>query len=73
MTTTQRDDAWLQSATPEAIDAAHEAGELADILGTSRFPSKGQLTPEHLGKMTQAEIAEAYAAGRLDNVTGKQR
>lgn len=66
----QRDAAWLNSATPEQVAAAHAAGELAALLGGTvpDIPAEGQLTDEHLRQMTPEQITAAHAAGRLTDV-----
>lgn len=66
----QRDETWLKTATPEQIVNAQDAGELDDLTGRSRYPSTGQLQPEHLGKMSADEIRQAYQSGRLTHVLG---
>jgi hypothetical protein len=68
--TVQRDEAWLKQASPEQIVKAQQAGELDDLTGRSRYPSTGQLTAEHLGRMDTREIRQAYKAGRLADVLG---
>ncbi|MFI9846509.1 hypothetical protein ACIHFD_56470 [Nonomuraea sp. NPDC051941] len=68
--TIQRDKQWLRNATPEQIVAAQDAGELDDLTGRSRYPSRGQLTPEHLGRMNRDEIRQAHREGRLADVLG---
>lgn len=64
----QRDEQWLKHASPEQIVAAQDAGELDDLTGRSRYPSTGQLQPEHLGKMSADEIRQAHQDGRLTHL-----
>lgn len=70
MTKQQYTEADLKRMTPEQIVAAEEAGQCDDLLGRSRYPSTGQLTPEHLGRMTAEEIRQANSEGRLSHVLG---
>lgn len=67
---TQRTEEWLKRATPDQIVKAQDAGELDDLTGRSRYPSTGQLTPEHLGQMSPDEIRKAHTEGRLTHVLG---
>ncbi|WP_162795704.1 hypothetical protein [Nonomuraea lactucae] len=56
--------------SPEAIVAAEQAGHLDDLLGRSRYPSRGQLTAEHVGQMKRDEVRKAYRDGRLTELLG---
>jgi len=40
----QKPESWLESATPEQIDNAFEAGELDDIMGIPRNQAGNRLT-----------------------------
>ncbi|MBD2897249.1 hypothetical protein amrb99_62080 [Actinomadura sp. RB99] len=77
----QRDEAWLVAATPAQITAAYTAGELAELLAAPPAPDAedatggavpdGQVTVGALATMQPDEVAEAYAAGRLDHALGR--
>jgi hypothetical protein len=69
--TKQYTEAEIKTMSPEQIVAADDAGQLDDLLGRSRYPSTGQLTPEHLGRMTPDEIRQANSEGRLAHILGK--
>lgn len=65
----QRDQEWLQSATPDQISQARAAGELAELLGAPipvrLLDNSAQLTAEDLDQLTPDQVTEACAAGRL--------
>ncbi|QIJ62224.1 hypothetical protein [Streptomyces sp. JB150] len=54
------------------IVQAQQEGRLNAVLGlpVRDIPREGQLTSEHLAKMTPAEIVEAHDAGRLNQLLG---
>jgi hypothetical protein len=56
----QHDEAWLATATPEQIDQAYRAGELAQLL--TGPPAAPAADP--------ARAAAAYQAGQLATVAG---
>jgi hypothetical protein len=64
----QRSLAWVREATPEQIDQAFKAGELAEVLA-GRDPGT-VVSPDELAAMSPAEIADAaktnpYVARRI--------
>ncbi|MBO2456559.1 hypothetical protein [Actinomadura violacea] len=77
----QRDEAWLVAATPDQITAAYTSGELAELLAARSTPvdedaagdtvPDGQVPAGALATMRPDEVAEAYAAGRLDHALGR--
>lgn len=67
---TQRTEDDFKWMTPEQVVEAHLAGEFNDLVGASRYPSTGQLKPEHLGVMSPEEIRKARDEGRLTDVLG---
>jgi len=71
----QRDNAWLDSATPAEINAARRAGELNEVLGLpapfEREDEGKPVSAEELEAMTPAQVMAAYRAGKLNAVLAK--
>lgn len=72
----QRDAAWVKSASPEGLMAAHEAGELRDWIAgpnvppTIPAPREGQRDEAWVHAATAAQVDSARNAGELDDVLG---
>lgn len=70
---TQRTEQDLKSMSPDQIVAAHDAGELDELLGRLvASPVDGQLDASHLATMAPEAIVAAHDAGRLDGLLGRQ-
>ena len=71
---TQRGTTWLRAATPDQVEQAMIAGELADLLAGRDVPGDApperpqQLTRDHLATMTPQEIVKATSAGHFEDV-----
>lgn len=67
----------LKTMSPDEIVKAQDEGRCADLLGQPVIPATGQLTDKHVTAMKQLAnghelISDAYEAGRLDQLLGKQ-
>ena len=78
----QRDAAWVRTATPDEVFAAHEAGDLADLIEARNSPvaepaepeaREGQKSMTWVKAARPEQVEAARDAGELDDLLGVVR
>jgi hypothetical protein len=73
----QRSEAWVKSASPAQVHAAHVAGELADYMSSNIAPAASkpsaaeQLLLDWVRAASPEDVVLAHAAGKLDSLLGR--